>query len=182
MIGLVCAMISRVFLFIAALDISAGWAVGVLLPFGPLVFRLSYPESAERSKIFRFATLPCFLLYLIIDAGPLYHGHLTEIARSTDTVAVPVHYSLEKPAAPQQKTASPTPKPALLPSADERRAANTREFDRLRLWNEALTLKKRDLLHSDAEGNLNYNVELAQYKVALEKANAERNALWPSAK
>ena len=40
-----------------------------------------------------------------------------------------------------------------------------------------MRLQKRDLLHSDAEGNLVYNIELAQYNAALEKANAEKNAL-----
>ena len=67
-------------------------------------------------------------------------------------------------------------------SLEERRTANSREFERLWAWSEKLRLQKRDLLHSDAEGNLVYDIELRQYKAALEKANAEKNAVWPLAK
>jgi hypothetical protein len=180
-IGLACAVVSRILLFIAALEISAAWAVGVFLPFGPLLFRLNYPEDAYRSRIFRFATLPCFFLYLIISLGPMYGGHLAEVARATS--AEPAHDNSEKPAAPaKQKPVVPAPTAQPTLALDLRRVANAREFERLRAWNETLRLKKRDLLRSNVEGNLNYNVEIAQYKVALEKANAERSALWPSAK
>lgn len=180
-IGLACAVASRVLLFVAARDISTRWAIGVLLPFGPSLFRWNYPEDAHRSMMFRLATLPCFLIYLIVRLGPLYHGHLAEVAKAVSDEPVQ-HYALERPAAAKEKSATPAPAAQPTPGLEERRAANTREFQRLRVWNEGLQLKKRDLLHSDTEGNLDYNVELAQYKVALEKANAERNALWPSAK
>ncbi len=65
----------------------------------------------------------------------------------------------------------------LTPNLAERRTANAREFERLRAWSEKLRLQKRDLLHSDAEGNLVYNIELAQFSTALEKATAEKAQL-----
>jgi hypothetical protein len=42
---------------------------------------------------------------------------------------------------------------------------------------EQLKLRKRDLLHSDIEGNRVYAVDLASYNDALAKATAEKNAL-----
>jgi hypothetical protein len=70
----------------------------------------------------------------------------------------------------------------LVPDLEERRASITREAERLRVWNQALHLRKRDLLHSDTEGNRLYQIELAQYTDALQKAEAERAAVWPAAK
>jgi hypothetical protein len=52
-LAIVCALISRILLLIAAINISAGWAFGVFLPFGPLFFRLNYPEAARNSFLFR---------------------------------------------------------------------------------------------------------------------------------
>jgi hypothetical protein len=52
-------------------------------------------------------------------------------------------------------------------------------LERLTEWSKALRLKKRDLLHSDVQGNLAYNAEVAEYNDALTKATAEKNALWP---
>jgi hypothetical protein len=65
----------------------------------------------------------------------------------------------------------------LKPSLAERQAVNNAEFERLRAWSEKLRLQKRDLLHSDEEGNRAYNLELAQYNAALEKASAEKASL-----
>lgn len=81
------------------------------------------------------------------------------------------HYGLEK----VSKLIAP-------PSLDQRRAINATELERLTEWNQALRLKKRDLLHSDVQGNLAYNAEVAEYNAALTKATAEKNALWPPAK
>jgi len=61
-LAIVCALISRILLLIAAIDISAWWALGVFLPFGPLFFRLNYPEQARNSYLFRVATLMHFWL------------------------------------------------------------------------------------------------------------------------
>ena len=43
-----------------AASISGWWVLGVLVPFGPVFFRLSYPEEARRSVHFRYATIACF--------------------------------------------------------------------------------------------------------------------------
>ncbi len=178
-IGVVCALISRVLLFTAALNVSGAWAVGVLLPFGPILFRLNYPEDAYRSRMFRIATLPCFFLYIILGPGPSFRQHLL---KTTQISVQPVSYGMEKPKASPKRAAAPGPSVELTPSTEERRISNTREFERLRPWGEALRLKKRDLLHSDTAGNATYAAEFAQYTLALETAKAERSVLWPPAK
>ena len=63
------------------------------------------------------------------------------------------------------------------PSLEQRRAVNATEFERLRGLEEQLRLRKRDLLHSDTEGNRVYASDLASYNDALAKATAEKNAL-----
>jgi len=63
------------------------------------------------------------------------------------------------------------------PTREQRRTANAKEFDRLRGLEEQLRLRKRDLLHSDTEGNRVYAIDLASYNDALAKATAEKNAL-----
>jgi len=68
----------------------------------------------------------------------------------------------------------------LSPTIAERQAANAVEFERLHGWSEKLRLQKRDLLHSDIEGNRAYNAEVTQYEAALEKANAEKAAVTKS--
>ena len=159
-LGLICAIISRILLFTAAFKVGAGWALGVLLPFGPTFFRLSYPEEARGSRMFRFATLPCLLLYFVLGPRP------SAVSSRHDLTFKPVpavRYAMEKISG---KPRSPGPQVQLTPSPEERRIANSREFERLRAWNEALRLKKRDLLHSDTAGNLAYISELGQYKAA----------------
>jgi hypothetical protein len=183
-IGLLCALIARVLLVTAAMKISGWWVVGVFVPFGPLVFRLKYPNESRRSFMFRLATLPCLFLYFLLGSGPLSPAyHRKHFGAKAAAVAKPASYALEKPVAlKKKKTASGEPKVELTPNVDERRASNMRELERLRSWGEELRLRKRDLLRSDLEGNIVYNAELKQYNAALEKATAERNALWPSVK
>ena len=183
-IGLLCAVISRVLLFTAALKISGWWAVGVFVPFGPLVFRLKYPNESRRSFMFRLATLPCLFLYFVLGSGPLSHAYpRPHLAPKPAVVAKPVSYALEKPVAlKKKKTASGEPQVELTPNVDERRAINLRELEELRSWGETLRLRKRDLLRSDLEGNIVYDAELKQYNAALEKATVERTALWSSVK
>ena len=53
---------------------------------------------------------------------------------------------------------------------------------RLRTVYDELKLRKRDLLHSDVEGNRNYVLDLAIYNEALARAMIERNALDAMAK
>jgi len=178
-IGLLCALIGRILLVGAAFGVSVGWGLGVLLPFGPLLFRLSYPDLAPLSRKFRLATLPCVLLYFILGgASPssLYQRHFSG---QTQLAHAPfAHYGLEAPGrGVKDVSASSGPLVELMPNTAERRAINAREFERLRAWSEKLRLRKRDLLHSDIEGNRAYNVELAQYNAALDKANAEKNSL-----
>jgi hypothetical protein len=180
-IGTLCSIISRVLLFKAALGVSKGWAFGVLVPFGPLLFRLKYAEEAHRSFMFRLATLPCLFFYILLGPGPAFKQR---IWRTTHiSLQQPAGYAMEKPKVAAKKaggTAGPTVE--VTPSAAERRLTNSREFEHLRAWNETLRLKKRDLLHSDTAGNFAYAAELAQYNAALDKAKAERAVLWPGTK
>jgi len=81
------------------------------------------------------------------------------------------HYGLEK-----------ISKAISAPSLEQRQAINATELERLTAWSEALRLKKRDLLHSDAQGNIAYNAEVAEYNAALAKATAEKNAIWQQKK
>jgi hypothetical protein len=169
-LAIVCALISRILLLIAAINISTGWAFGVFLPFGPLFFRLNYPEEARSSYLFRVATLLCIFCFVVARPGlnfSTYHDHRTTAfpRQSTKTVG----YAMEK----GNKKATPAP----TPTVEERRVANTAELQRLRGVEAALKLRKRDLLHSDTEGNRVYAIDLAAYNEALGKATAEKTAL-----
>ena len=165
-IGVVCILIGRILLIGAAFGVSAWWGLGIFLPFGPLVFRLSYPDLAPLSKMFRLLALPCILAYFVLRPGPPDYG---KFFRDKPVPSAPAnHYGLEK-----ISTA------IAAPSLDQRRIANAKEFERLNAWSEALRIKKRDLLHSDVQGNIAYNAEVAQYNAALAKATAERNSIWP---
>ncbi len=179
-VGVVCALISRVLLFTAALNISVVWAVGVLLPFGPVLFRLNYPDDAYRSRLFRFATLPCFFLYFLLGPGPAYKRYLSRV---TQISVQPGSYAVEKAKTPGKQVASASgPTVETTPSLEEQRLTNTGRFEQLRKWDEALRLKKRDLLHSNTDGNMAYAAELTQYHAVLERAKSDRAALWPVAK
>jgi len=161
-IGLVCVLIGRILLVKAAFGVSVWWGLGIFLPFGPLLFRLSYPDLAPLSKTFRLVALPCVLAYFVLRSGPTDYE---KFFKQKPVPSAPAnHYALEKHS---NRTA-----------LDERRAANNREFDRLTEWSDALRLKKRDLLRSDVQGNATYNSEVAAYNAALAKANAEKTAVW----
>ena len=82
-----------------------------------------------------------------------------------------VGYAMEKPGAPKNPNAAPTP------TLEQRRTANATELERLRGVEAELKLRKRDLLHSDSDGNRIYAIDLASYNEALAKATAEKNAL-----
>ena len=168
-IGVVCAVIVRVLLLSAAFGVSVGWGLGIFLPFGPLFFRLSYPDLAPLSKTFRLVALPCILAYFVLRPGPLSGSNFDKFFKHKEVPAGPAnHYGLEKAS-----------KASVAPTVDQRRAINATELERLTAWSQALRLKKRDLLHSDVQGNLAYNAEVAEYNAALVKATAEKNALWP---
>src|SRR5947207_7322907 len=79
-LAIVCALISRILLVIAAIDTSGWWALGVFLPFGPLFFRLNYPEQARNSYLFRVATLLCIFGFVVMRPGlslSMHDGHRT---------------------------------------------------------------------------------------------------------
>jgi hypothetical protein len=166
-IGVVCAFIGRILLISAAFGVSVCWGLSIFLPFGPLIFRLKHPDLAPLSRKFRLAVLPCLLAYFVLR-GPTTSSRYDKFFKFNSVPSAPAnHYGLEK----ISKAVHP-------PTLGERRAANAREFERLNAWEEALRLKKRDLLHSDVAGNEAYTVELAQYNAALTKATAEKNALF----
>ena len=176
-IGLLCAIIGRILLIGAAFGVSVWWGLGVFLPFGPLFFRLTYPELAHASRMFRLATVAAVLLYLICGPGltpTAYYRHKIRRTLPPPSAKDPYGYAMEPSA---QRTKTTGPQVQLSPTIAERQSANAAEFERLRVWAEKLRLQKRDLLHSDVEGNRAYNLELSQYNVALENANAEKAAL-----
>lgn len=164
----------------AASRISVWWAIGVLCPFGPMFFRLSYPEEARRSMIFRYATLICAGAYLAsggISSDFVYYKRRMPRQHpppQTEPPTQPVGYALETVSA-RSLAAVPTPKSS--PSLEERQAANAKEFEELGKWAELLRIRKRDLLHSDIDGHRQYVVDLALYNQALAKATADREAL-----
>ena len=173
-LAVVCALISRILLLIAAIDISVWWALGVFLPFGPVFFRLKHSEQVRNSFLFRVATLLCIFGFVVMRPGlslSMHYGHPT--ASSPQLSKQPVGYAMEKPGSlTTAKVAA-----RVTPSLEQRRAVNVTEFERLRGLEEQLRLRKRDLLHSDTKGNRVYEIDLASYNDALAKATAEKNAL-----
>lgn len=165
-IGLICGAVGRILLLTAAFRVSVWWGLGIFLPFGPLLFRLSHPELAPLSRIFRLAALPCLLIYFVRQPNLLSTFNYDKFFKSAHATAAPAnHYSME--AKPEVQ----------IPNLEERRAANAREIERLQAVSEKLRLQKRDLLNSDTEGNLVYNIEIAKFNAAAKNAIAERDAL-----
>jgi hypothetical protein len=166
-IGIVCILTGRILLIGAAFGVSVGWGLGIFLPFGPTLFRISYPELAPWSRTFRLVALPCILAYFIFRPDP---PNYDRFFKQKPVPSAPAnHYSLEK-----------ISKVIAAPTLEKRREANEKEFARLASWSQALKLKKRDLLNSDVQGNVFYEGELAQYNEALTKANAEKQTLFGS--
>ena len=175
-LAIVCALVSRILLVMAAIKISTGWAFGVFLPFGPLFFRLNYPDEARTSFIFRVATLACFFGFIIYQPRTAWHlPGMHPTAASPRLSKQTVGYAVEKPGSAKKVTGIPTTAPT--PGLAERRAANAAELERLHGAEAELKLRKRDLLHSDTEGNRIFAIDLAAYNEALAKATAEKNAL-----
>ena len=171
-IGLVCVSIGRILLIRAAFGVSVWWGLGIFLPFGPLLFRLSYPDLAPLSKTFRLVALPCILAYFVLRPAPLSGSQFDRFFKHKEVPSAPAnHYGLEK-----------VSKAIAAPTVEQRRAINATEMERLTEWSKTLRLKKRDLLHSDTQGNIAYNAEVAEYNAALTKATAEKDALWPPKK
>ena len=164
-------------LMVAAFNVSVWWGLGVFLPFGPVFFRQNYPDQANPSRLFRLLSLPCLFIYIMLNPGigPLEYIRY-KIKRDHPPPSA-MGYAMErKPAkANDSKSGAPDNHPQL--TVAQRMQANIAEFERLHKWSEALQLRKRDLLHSDAAGNRAYNIELARYNDALQKATAEKNSL-----
>jgi hypothetical protein len=183
-LGALCAIIGRILLARAAFGISIWWGVGVFVPFGPLLFRLNFPDASDSSRAFRLAAVPCLFLYFLLGPGvdrTAYFRHKTKPVEPPRSF--PPQYALEVSSkSAKGAPSSKGPKVETTPSVEDRRAANAQEFERLNKWKEALRLRKRDLLRSNVAGNEAYMVELAQYNAAFAKANAERSVLWPAAK
>jgi len=175
-IAVICALISRVLLLIAAVNISAWWAFGVFLPFGPMLFRLSYPEAARSSYIFRVGTLVSFFLYVVFWAPGALVGPVSKI-RSQPTQPTQQHKGYASELGRKLVSFTKPTNKIKSQSPEERRAANEREFERLNKWKEALEFQKRDLLQTDVEGNRAFNIDLGEYNAALAAATAERQVL-----
>jgi hypothetical protein len=175
-LGLLCAVVGRALIIAAAFRISWRWGIGVLLPFGPLAFRRNYPDHARPARPLRFATLPCFVLYILLGPGNAYTQLPESIFQKvpTPTSTPATGYALEKPR-PSHKSDNGLFRSA--PTIEQRRAANAREFERLASQDKELKLRKRDLLRSDVEGNASYARNLAEYNAALAEANKEKSAL-----
>ena len=169
-LGILCSLIGRILLIGAAFGVSVGWGLGIFLPFGPLLFRLSYPDLAPLSRTFRLVALPCVLAYFVLRPGPPDYD---KFFKHKPVASAPAnHYGLEK----VSKIV------AAAPTLDDRKIANAKEMERLTSWGDALRLTKRDLLHSDVQGARAYNAQAAEYNAALTKATAERSALWSQKK
>src|SRR4051812_7468066 len=133
-------------LLVAAANIGVGWAFGMLLPFGPLAFRLCYPDEARKSFYWRLATLPCLGMFFLLGQ-PIQkyrEGHFDAFKAAPQPAK---GYATEKPAEAKKPTPSAGPTVETQVSLEERRATNTREFARLRAAQESLRMRKRDLLH-----------------------------------
>lgn len=167
--GVLLTLIGRILLIGGAFGVSVGWGLAIFLPFGPLFFRMNYPDLAPMSRTFRLFAIPCFLAFIVLRPGSISGSHYDQFFKHKDVPAAPAnHYALEK-----------VSKVIAAPSLERRRADNAKEMERLTAWAEILHVKKRDLLRSDAQGNIAYNVEVAEYNAVLAKATTERNAIWP---
>lgn len=174
-LAVLCGFIARILLITSAFGISKKWGFGVLLPFGPMFFRIKYPDEVRRARAFQLATLPCIFIYVIISPEliPSTQVGLTRIGppgqEKYALVAGSHTFSFGGYASESQ--------PKKQASLTERRQANVAEFERLRVWSEKLRLRKRDLLNADEAGALAYNRDATDYNTALDKANAEKFAL-----
>ena len=120
-VGVVCILIGRILLIGAAFGVSVWWGLGIFLPFGPMLFRISYPDLAPWSRTFRLIALPCILAYFVIRPGaPDYD----KFFKQKPVPSAPAnHYALEKVSK------------VMASSVEKRREANEKEFARLAAWN-----------------------------------------------
>jgi hypothetical protein len=172
-LALACGLTARILLVTSAFGISKKWGFGVFLPFGPMFFRIRYPDEVRRARMFQLATLPCIFIYVMVSPE-LIPSTRVAVAR----VGPPGHQKYALIAGSHTFTfggyaSEPVSKKSLL----ERRQTNVDEFERLRVWSEKLRLRKRDLLNADEEGAIAYNRDASDYNAALDRANVEKFAL-----
>lgn len=180
LLGVLCGLIARALLIKAAFGISKKWGFGVLFPFGPLFFRLNYPEEVRRARMFQLATLPCIVLYVISSPEMLPSTQMGLVRTGPpgrQSYALAAGSFLLKIPGFGTETAAPAAAAPKQPSIEERRAANDQEFQRLRRVSEELRIRKRDLLKSDTEGAVAYNQMANEYNAALDRYNAEKLSL-----
>jgi hypothetical protein len=167
-LGILFMLIGRILLISAAFGVSIWWGFGIFLPFGPMLFRMNYPDLAPMSRTFRLFSLPCILAYFVLGPGT-WPGSHHDFFKQKEVPSGPAnHYGLEKAS-----------KAVVSADLAERRTANAKEMERLTAWAETLHMRKRDLLRSDVEGAKVFNSEVAEFNVALGKATAEQKELWP---
>lgn len=173
-------MIARILIITAAFKISWKWGLGVLLPFGPMMFRRNYPDDARPARPFQLAALPCFLIFIL--AGPSFSSiNLPKPPAPSN----PKGYAVEKPAPAKSSSGSGSFLKSVLrtgPSVEDRKAANAKELERLAEKDKELKTRKRDLLRSDVQGQAAYERDFAAYNTALAKANAEKAELATAGK
>ena len=127
LVGFLCILIGRILLIGAAFSVSAGWGIGVLLPFGPLFFRLSYPELAPISRYFRLAGVVCIFGFFMMQPGlPSLTNRHRMATKSKIPTAPSNHHGVEK-----YVYGHP-------PNLEERRAANDREMPKATAERDAL--------------------------------------------
>ena len=179
-LAFVSFLISRILLVRAAFRFSIWWGLGIFAPFGPMLFRFCHPDKARQAWLFGLAALALTFFYVLSAPSIMpaidRFGMPTEktTAAKAKKFALPFKDHLFFGAKP---TPVPVATPAPTPTLQERLVANAREIAKLRQWNEELRVQKRDLLHSDVEGNRRYAVEFASYNAEWAKAVAERTAL-----
>lgn len=161
----------------AAFRISWKWGIGVLLPFGPMAFRMTYPDDARPARPFQLAALPCFLFFILMGPGL---SAVSSPKPPPSNPGRPKGYALEKPA-PAKSSSLISSVFHTGPSVEQRKVANAKELERLTLKDKELKLRKRDLLRSDVQGQAAYERDLADYNNALAKANAEKAELATAA-
>ena len=168
----------------AAFGISKKWGIGVFLPFGPLFFRISFPEEARRARWVQLATLPCLFAYVMISPELIPDTRVALVrvgpAGQQQYAVVAGGRTFRFGRGHGQPAASETTAEHQ-PSLEERRQANEREFARLAQVGEELRFRKRDLLNADRDGAAAYNRSATEYNLALQKATAEKMTLADSA-
>jgi len=140
--ALACSLVGRILLVTTAFGVSTGWGLTVLLvPFGPLIFRIKHRELAQPTRYWRLGSGILFILFIVnggsassvtsffqqgdkqeateeASAGDT-HFHLPVPSKIVATLTHPDAAAETKQAAIEAKptAASPTPSKAVAASA-----------------------------------------------------------------